>query len=459
MRQLSLISDSVIIFPVYFFVHVMKSINRLAVYLKLFFQTALSIMIIGVFFPIYAIDGFAIWSKGSGCELTLHYTDLTGMKSGETKVAVRKGTGADIWPVISYDGKWIAWCRCEETFNGRWGKCDYHKYDFWYIYIAKIDGGKTLPANPIKVANGYLPQWGDDAKGPDKNKTLYFTKYSDQTIQRVTIKPDGSFTPPEVHATCLKSMSGSKAHTQGSPNGRYIAYRPDSIQIQDNTTKTNIFGAGGKGQHPHWGPRSKYLLWSKRNVCRVDNGKVTMKVKSSGLGTYWFGVSNDAYWGKNKIWVIGRCKVGRKEDGDSPVGQMEAGDVCFREVDISNKGYKVGSSTTIGKGTAADIHVFAPINPARKLPGINRVIGNRIDFTTRFTKSFSGLQLIIISEDLSSGYYAALYDLQGKQKAFLKMSAGSLKNVLPLKSIADGRYVLKLNNNKMSVQKSVLIFR
>jgi hypothetical protein len=102
-----------------------------------FIKITFLITIMGVFHPIWAIDGFFMWSKYSGCNSELHYTELNDMKPEVEKVVIEKDSGADISPVISYDGEWIAWCRSEMTFNSRYGKCDYHSFGRWNIYYLR----------------------------------------------------------------------------------------------------------------------------------------------------------------------------------------------------------------------------------------------------------------------------------------------------------------------------------
>jgi hypothetical protein len=409
-------------------------ITRSRVNLYYLLQAAISVLIIGGFLSIQAIDGFAIWPKGGGCERELTITELRDMKPAGTKVAVPKSGGADIWPVISFDGKWIAWCRAETPFIGKYGACDYHVWHNWNIYIANIDGGKIIPATPIKVSKGYLPQWGDDSKGT--NKTLYFTNYSTQHIMKTVVKPDGSFSDPTIHAKNHSKMS-QNGHKQGSPDGKYIAYRTTGIQVRSNKTGKLLPGSGGSGFHPHWGPRSKYLLWAKGNVCRIEGGRTTMPAKNSGLGAYWQGFSNDAYYDEGRIWVIGTVE-------ENLLDQNSAGDNQYKEVDISSGGYKVKEGISLGKGTGGDIHIWR--DNTSVLPKTNQKLGNEINFSTLITRNASGLQLIIKSEELSSGCQVTVYDLQGKKHAFMHIS-GSLENMLPLDNFADGRYIIKLTNN------------
>ena len=409
-------------------------------------------MIIGGLFTIHAYDGFAIWSKGSGCARELHYTELKDMTPGETKVAVKKGPGADIWPVISYDGVWIAFGRAIKVFKARYGQCDYHQEESFDLYIAKIDNGKNLPAEAIKISHGYWPSWSEDAKFPDKDKTLYFSHIESKSIMKTIIKPNGSFSTPVKYAD-VTVAHGPVNHTQVSPDGRYTTVRGSRLTVIDLQTSKVVSGAGGGGCHPCWGPRGKYLIWASNNVCKIENG-IGKGLGKAGLGKYWYGISNDAYYDEGNLWVIGRC--GSRGD------QNSEGSVCFREVDISGGGYKYSNEAkTIGSGNATDIHVFPPDGPPRPTsiqPRTNQTIGGGTVFNTQITKSASGLQLIIKSEELSSGYSATLYDVQGKLKIFMNISSSS-KHVLPLNYLADGRYILKIGNKNVSVQKSIVLSR
>jgi hypothetical protein len=95
----------------------------------------ISVAMFGCLSLIQAQDGFVIWSKGGGCERELHYNEITnGNQVGPEKLVAAKGPGADIWPHISYDGEWIAWCRSPKPFKGRYGECDYHGFGIWDIY-------------------------------------------------------------------------------------------------------------------------------------------------------------------------------------------------------------------------------------------------------------------------------------------------------------------------------------
>ena len=103
-------------------------------------------IILNSFSTVFAQTGFVVYSKGSDCARQLTFNKLTDGKLGEEKVAVKKAEGADIWVQISYDGVWVAFGRAIGTFPSysKHGDCDYHMFDKFDIYIAKIDHGRNL---------------------------------------------------------------------------------------------------------------------------------------------------------------------------------------------------------------------------------------------------------------------------------------------------------------------------
>jgi hypothetical protein len=293
------------------------------------------------------LDGFVVWAEGGDCERGLVFSRIENGNVGEKKIAVKKHI-ADCWVHISYDGVWIAFCRVDQAFKGRYGQCDYHNFIKWDIYIAKIDNGKNLPATPIKVAHGYWPSWGDDSHIPNKSKTLYFTHYESKSIKKTVINPDGTFTPPENHHT-FKQIMGTSSHIQMSPNGKFILYRPTKMEVYSLELKKSISGNLG-GFHPSWGPRSRYFILSI-NEAFLNLGTSVKNLGPAGVGSSWHGISNDAYYDEGKLWVIGR--IGGN-------GHNGAGSIEFREVDISNDGWKFGNSIKVGSGTSCDIHIWGP---------------------------------------------------------------------------------------------------
>jgi len=118
------------------------------------------------------------------------------------------------------------------------------------------------------------------------------------------------------------------------------------------------------------------------------------------------------------------------------------------------------TKTTVGEDSACDIDMFpmdfdpdAPTNTTFR----NMKSENRISFTTQTKTNASGFQLVVNSRKLA-GYTAELYNIQGKQAAFMSMS-GSSQNIMPLDGITDGMYFLKLSNNKESTQRGIWISR
>jgi hypothetical protein len=411
---------------------------------------AISAIVFSSALLVQAQNGFTVWAKDGGCDRELHYNEIKDGKVGEAKLAVKKGPGADIWIAISYDGNLIAFGRAQSAFNGRYGKCDYHSYPKYDVFIARIDNGKILPAEPVKVDYGYWPSWAMDenAKDPSKPKTLYYTKYADQTIRKAVINPDGTIASKgELHATCLKKVTGASAHTQGSPDGKYIAYRPGGIKVQDIAAKKNIDGSGGGGCHPCWGPRSKYLMWSKNNVCRIENGETTMKGKKAGIGTYFQGISNDSYYDEGKLWIIARI-------GGS--GQNGAGSVEFKEVDISNKDWKVGPGTKVGSGSSPDIHIYGPEGIPKPTSLFPFKHNNDFQFSARLSAGSTGMGLVI--ESMEPAYSAGLYDMMGRERAYVPMLDRS-NNVIPLRGVDNGTYLIRLNTAQGDVQKKIHIIK
>ena len=100
--------------------------------------------------------GFLVYSEGADKERTLYKKKFTvegdkpAVADAEQLVCEKGDKGGDIQVVISHDGKWIAFARSTDTKGGGYfGNDDYHAFDAWDIYIARIDG--DLPAIPVKV--------------------------------------------------------------------------------------------------------------------------------------------------------------------------------------------------------------------------------------------------------------------------------------------------------------------
>ena len=409
------------------------------------------VVVFGSLSMVNAQEGFAVWSKGGGCERELHYSKISdGMEVGEPKLFVKKSTGADIWPVISYDGQWVAWSRANSAWKGRYGECDYHNFEKYELYIAKIQYGQLLNVKAIRVDQGYLPSWGDDAKTPDGPKTLYYTHYATQTIKKTVINKDGTFSAPTLHHQFKQGM-GTNAHIQMSPDGKFLLYRPGKIKVYSLELKKDICGSLG-GCHPCWGPRSKYFIRSQ-NGAFFNTGTSVKSLGSGGVGSYFQGFSNDAYWDEGRLWTIGRV-------GGS--GQNGAGTVTLNEVAIDgNGGWKLGKKVVIGKGSACDVHFFPkdfdPNKQTSTLPGTMNSAQNSIAFTTQIKTTASGLQLVVFSTD-KEAKTAELFDMQGNIVASMKM-AGSIKNSMPINSLVNGNYILKISGGNVAVQKSIVVMR
>ena len=300
-----------------------------------------------------SFNGFVVWSEGDHENRELKYMDIkkgVGPEESTKKTICEKGTYSDIQCVISMNGKWVAFARELKHRDGRYDPPgDYHNFGNYDIYIVRIDG--ELPAKPIRIGHGYWPTWGEDSD--QDTKTLYYS-YAEpynsidsngfgNIIRKTTIGADGSFTEPVQHAICPERANGPSAHLQCSPNGRYVAFRPKGILVYDVQENKIVPGAGGPGCHPCWGPNSKYLIWARNELCRIENG-VGQGLGSAGLSDYCYGISNDAKW------VIGRI-------GSNGNDQNTSHDIIYYPVDTSNGGWMLGEGTRIGNGTWCDIHV------------------------------------------------------------------------------------------------------
>ncbi|MGD9200484.1 MAG: T9SS type A sorting domain-containing protein, partial [Chitinispirillia bacterium] len=418
-----------------------------------FLVVVVSVIIFVVFINVQAQNGFVVWAEGGGCKRQLMYKPIVDGKVGEMKVVIEDSKISDCWVCISYDGVWIAYSHVDQAFSGKYGKCDYHNFGIWDIYIAKIDNGKILPATPIKIAHGYYPSWGEDAKYPDKPKTLYFTHHETKSIKKTTVSPDGKFTEPvEFQKIPEQGWGYGSAHIQMSPGGRYLAYRPKRIDVWDYKQNVKIkCDPPFDGCHPCWGPRSTFLIWAANHVCRIDDGKYTYLGRSVALGKYWYGISNDAYFDEGKIWIIG-----------SPgCGQNGAGKTQFKEVDISNNQWKVGPGTMVGNGNSADIHIYGPdgppkVEPTSVLP--KSKLNNDLNFNVRVNVGTTGLNLIIESVEPAGVYSAELYDIKGMRKVFIGKTDNT-RTVIPVQSFVNGVYIIRIKTDKGATQKTIRLVR
>ncbi|MGD9200568.1 MAG: T9SS type A sorting domain-containing protein [Chitinispirillia bacterium] len=403
--------------------------------------------VLGGLFTIQAQNGFVVWTEGGHCSRALMFNKIEEGKLGPKQVCCEKQI-ADSWVNISYDGVWIVFCRVDQAFGGSYGKCDYHSFNKWDVYIAKIDHGKSLPATPIKVDRGYFPIWGMDenAKNPGKPKLLYYTRYGDQTIRKAVINPDGSIASKDViHSTCPRKVQGTDAHTQGSPDGKFILYRPGKMKVYSVELKKDISGNLG-GCHPAWGPRSRYFIRAS-NGAFLNLGTEVKSMGRAGVGQYWHAFSNDTYYDEGKLWVIGRM------GGPGYKDQTRACPIKFTEVDISNDGWKLGKATDVGTGVTADIHIYGPEGMTK----INRAESkkNRPLLTYQIKGIISGSQLIVDLQGFT-GTDVELFNIHGKRVAY-KVLSGPSQNSISLGTIPNGTYFLKLNNGKKSVLESVIV--
>lgn len=321
----------------------MTSAMKRVALLSIVFPAAISIVNANEDQKNTSLNGFVVWAEGSGCDRELKFNEIVDGTVGQKQTAVEKGEAADIHVHISYDGVWIAFSRATKRWDGRYGDCDYHDFDNFDIYIAKIDNGKNLPAKAIKIDHGYWTSWGEDATDPDCPKTLYYCNYKDKSIMKTIVLPDGTFSPPVKHA----DVPGGMSHVQCSPDGKFILHRPGRMKVYSIEQNKTISGDLG-GCHPSWGPRSKYFIRAQ-NGAYYNTGTSVKSLGSAGLGKYWYGISNDAFYDQGKLWIIGKMGGG---------GQNDAGPVEFREVDITNGGWKLGPTTKVGQGTTADIHIY-----------------------------------------------------------------------------------------------------
>ena len=421
------------------------------------FVIGLILLIFSGFSMVQAQNGFLIWTKGGDCERDLKFNKIVNGELGPEEEVVTDQKIAPSWVNISYDGVWMAFCQVESTkgFNNKYGICDYHDFDIWDLYVVKIDNGKSLPAKSIKVDHGYFPSWGMDenAKDPDKPKLIYYSRFKDGTIRKAVINPDGTIASKDVkHATCPKIMGGTDAHTQGSPDGKFILYRPKTIKCYSIEAGKDICDFLG-GCHPSWGPRSRYFIRSA-NGAYLNEGT---SVKELGAAfpfkqDYWQAISNDSHYDEGKLWAVGRENTGSR-------AQTAGKPMHFVEVDISNDGWETGKVTDIGpKGVTGDIHIWKGDGPPVTTSVFPRnKLCNGVNFSARVSAGPVGLRLVIESMGLV-GYSAGLYNLQGVQKAFIENSDNS-QNIIPLRGIADGMYMIRLNTPEGSAQKAIRIVR
>ena len=420
--------------------------------MRKFIVMAISAVILGGIFASHAQNGFIIHATKGGCERELHYRTITnGTNVGEPKLVVPKGPGADIWPAISYDGEWIAWARATKAHGGKYGGCDYHEFLEWNIYIARIDFGKTIPVKKaINVGKGGFPSWREDARQPNKPKTLYFTNWTTKAIMKTVVQPDGSFSTIEKHA----DVPGGMSHVQGSPDGKFILCRPSKIKLYSIEAKKYISGGLG-GCHPCWGPRSKYFIRSQ-NGAFFNTGTSVKSLGSAGVGAYFQGMSNDAYWDEGKLWTIGKCGKYSGYGGS----QNGEGSIEYNEVAIDGNGdWKLGKRTVVGKGCSPDIHFFPPnFNPETGTitPKKVNISDSRISFTSQIKTTSSGLQLVVYSMD-KAAKMAELFDIQGKRVGVMKIS--SFKNTMSINGIGNGNYILKISGDNVFSQRSILFTR
>jgi hypothetical protein len=165
----------------------------------------------------------------------------------------------------------------------------------------------------------------------------------------------------------------------------------------------------------------------------------------AGFGSYHYGVSNGAEFSLGRLWAIGRI-------GGS--GQNTGSDIVFKPIDISNDGWKPASTGTkvTDKGSWCDIHVA--MNSTSR--GQNSKAGHGLSFNPTISAGANGLQLSIHAHG-PEVYGAGLYNLQGKQKSFIRPTS-SLDH-MPLGNTAGGAYVIKLNTGGGQFQKAVRIVR
>jgi len=240
--------------------------------------------------------GFIIYSKGHGAERTLHMVTLApGMseeqvRATEKLICAKGDKGGDIEGQISFDGTMLAFARSLGAPIG-YGPDDYHGFDFWDIYVVRLDGG--FPATPVRVAHGYWPSWGSDSTG--STKTLYFSGHENDvgTIHKATIAQDSSVSAVVKHADLPRDNYDGFA--MASPDGTFAAARYGggiSAYHFSGKLKGRSIGIGG-GCMPHVTADSQWVYNAIRNVGRAD-GKA--KGNPEGGGMYHYGSSVDMKW-------------------------------------------------------------------------------------------------------------------------------------------------------------------
>jgi hypothetical protein len=236
-------------------------------------------------------EGFITYSKGDREQRTLTMRRISnGQLQSEQKICNKGSIGGDIEGVISFDGKWLAFCRPHRRPKPKMETDDYHDFGAYDVYVVRIDG--NLPAEPKKVDKGYFPSWGDDSRNP--TKTLYYCDYGNKDIKKATIGDDGSVSNVTKHGDV--PTNESDLHMMASPDGKKVAYRQNKvvwIYHFSGTHKGKKFDAG-RGCHPSWLANSRWLIHATNVVIRDDGQHYEPDL--NGTGDYHYGTDPDMKW-------------------------------------------------------------------------------------------------------------------------------------------------------------------
>lgn len=292
-------------------------------------------------------NGFAVWSKGSGYDRTLHRIELKENAmpdmSSVRKVTNKGPKGGDIMPVISYDGKWVAFSRDVRGADDWYGPNDYHHEEAFDVFIVRVDG--DLPNNNvIHVDRGTWANWGRTGGGQPKDVdgdfgppyTLYYSQINGG-IMKCTIGADGKVSNKQLHA----SIGGR--FKMCAPNGRYVAHYPGHIAIKDLQTGKQVDG-NSFSCHPSFGADSYWVLYARQWASNILGDKVY-----TGIGDYHFGTSNDMEW------AISR----RKQSGND---QNTAHEIGVWKMEAGAHTISFEFQFDVGMGNFPDLHVFTNVS-------------------------------------------------------------------------------------------------
>ncbi|RHJ87650.1 LamG-like jellyroll fold domain-containing protein [Parabacteroides sp. AM08-6] len=241
--------------------------------------------------------GFVTYSRGENYNRELCRAEIApGMTFDEIhateRLITKKGPyGGDITSQISFDGKWVAFARSLSGKDAGSGGNNYADFGNWDIYIARVDG--DLPVEPIRIAHGYFPSWGEDSTDK-KEKTLYFSVHEKTCVCKIKINDKGEITEPQQIVGNIPE-EGYEGFIFTAPNGQFAAYRKSGAVYTywfegPNKGKSILMTAGC---HPHVSADSKWVYHANRHAVRSDG---SARGEAGAGGLYHYGSSNDMNW-------------------------------------------------------------------------------------------------------------------------------------------------------------------